>query len=547
MKSNKNISPSVWQTALVVILLLPFVYFGLREYVNLDFWFDEIYTFQYFVFKSLKIISQDYHVPNNHILFNLINHIYLDMIGTQDLFGLMDSPYKIRILMLLYSIVTAVYIYLIGNKFFNLFIACVALGILSTTIPYYNFAFQVRGYGLSIMLVCMFLYHLFSFEQDGGWYHSVAVIVLGTLLLYTIPLNLYVLSSVMVFYFFLGFRKVSEKVAPDSSNIGNTISSGNGPERERQARKRARVLVISIGLSVAMAVALYLPVLASVVDNSYVASEGFFNANILQHVMPQTYIWFLSKRYLLLPFMAAGALIFFLQCLKHRRIEFSRQYLFCTAILTLPFLMSFVRGGDPYYRVFVNLTPIFSLFAAVNLYYCLHLSKRKSKVAPVAAVILIVVYSQIVFVLEVQSNRNLIKSDIKNAKISQNLYRNYYQAYYRPLNLLVANAEQLRKEKGSLYTYFVESGMWTYLSKFQLEYEEVNSLDELSEIKFKINRISHYFITGHPYQFLEAMSATHPKMKCRQINVDPGFHNLFQCRQSGTPMGLNAPNTYGEK
>ncbi len=81
----------------------------------------------------------------------------------------MDHPWVIRIWQLPYTIITFAIFYLLCEKFFNKNIAIISTILLATSIPYYNFALQVRGYSLSIMLLCIVLYCLWNFEQRFRW------------------------------------------------------------------------------------------------------------------------------------------------------------------------------------------------------------------------------------------------------------------------------------------------------------------------------------------------------------------------------------------
>jgi Ca2+/Na+ antiporter len=77
--------------------------------------------------------------------------------------------------------------YLIGKRLFNRAVAYLGLIILVTTIPFYNFAVQIRGYSLSMTLVIMVLYYVWNFERTLRWRHAVGAILCAVLALYTIP------------------------------------------------------------------------------------------------------------------------------------------------------------------------------------------------------------------------------------------------------------------------------------------------------------------------------------------------------------------------
>ena len=135
------------------------------SHINIDFWNDEIYTIKNFVLTSLNNTITDYHVPNNHIFFNLINNIYLRIIGVDSLYTLLDCPWKLRILPFFYSFFTAYFIYKIGIKYANRTVGLLALILLMTSLPFYNFSLQIRGYSLSILLIVTLVYYLLLYYK----------------------------------------------------------------------------------------------------------------------------------------------------------------------------------------------------------------------------------------------------------------------------------------------------------------------------------------------------------------------------------------------
>ena len=113
--------------------------------------------------------------------------------------------------MLGYSCVTLFYLYLIGKKFFNPLVTYLTLIILVTTVPFYNFAVQVRGYGLSVTFITMIIYHVWNFEKYGRWKDMICFIVFSILSLYTVPSNLYIVGSIMLWYLSIGTYKYVKK------------------------------------------------------------------------------------------------------------------------------------------------------------------------------------------------------------------------------------------------------------------------------------------------------------------------------------------------
>jgi len=244
-----------------IILSVVFVLIQICH-INIDFWNDEIYTIQHFVFTSLYNIVSDYHSSNNHIFFNLINNIYLKITSIDSISTLFDNPWKLRIVPFIYSVFTAYFTYKTGAKFLNRTVGLLALIILMTTLPYYNFSLQIRGYGLSMMLCVMLVYYLLSYFNNLKRKELIKTGLLACLLFYSIPSNLYFLLSILLalaFYIIINKNSIAEL-------LFNKYSFS--------------AYVIVVGLLLALL--LYLPMLNEVFSNKYVRLGNYFSLPILK-------------------------------------------------------------------------------------------------------------------------------------------------------------------------------------------------------------------------------------------------------------------------
>jgi len=524
---SMQISPTTRHILIFLLIILPFLYFLFGEYMNQDFWFDETYTLVHFVFKDLKTIVQDYHVPNNHILHNLLNHLYLRAIGIVDVAELMDRPYRIRLLMFAYSLITIIYAYRTGKRFFNEGIAVITVAVLVTTIPFYNFTVQVRGYGMSIMLLTILLFYLLQYEADGRIRNALLVALLGALAIYAIPSNIYFLMSIAVVYAISAIRsELGFKREPSGTGKQPGRPADGKLQIQPDTKKNLSVIAMIAG-SAGAAVVLYTPVFGEVIDNPWVRSDGLFNIHILREVLPQTYIWFISKRYLILLVIAVGLAGFLNRRSKGETFGYERHYVIFAALLVLPFVFSFIRGGNPFYRVFITLTPVFALFVALSFFYCMRFLKATKTVAWAAAVIAAVIYCQITFIYAISEKNRHLLADIEDGRISHNIYYNYFQGPYKPLQRTVQLTHFLQLENGPVFTYHVESSLFSYLRKFRIAYDEIEFPIEAGQTD---EGRPMYVLAAHPRQFVDNMTAQHPEIECRRLHDDLSFHNVIRCR-----------------
>src|ERR1700721_1269573 len=88
-------------------LLLAFIGYFLYQMIpglNNDLWNDEIYTLIKFTLVPFKTTITDYHVPNNHIFYNVFNHFWLKLTGISNLRLAMEHVWVLRLPLLLLSV-----------------------------------------------------------------------------------------------------------------------------------------------------------------------------------------------------------------------------------------------------------------------------------------------------------------------------------------------------------------------------------------------------------------------------------------------------------
>lgn len=499
-----------------LIIICPFMAY-LSGLINADFWYDEVFTLENYVFVPIATIATDYSFPNNHILFNLINNLYLRSVGMADLFSLMDRPYAIRLLPMLYTLIAMGYLYLIGRKFFNHFVACLALTILVSTVPFYNFALQVRGYGMSMMWICMMLYHLWSFERNPRVLDALLIVLSATLCLYTIPLNLYFIVGIVAVYLAFGARDWRRESAPDErKNFGGW--------RRYCIEKRYFAVAFLTGIGAILAVLLYLPVIDQVMNNRFVESQGLFHAPILLDTLPRVAYYFVSGRHVIVLAFVVGCFVHaFLG--KDKNGETTRKIICCAILFVLPFIFSFIRGDRPQPRVFVNLAPVFALLMAIGIGFLQSgipaLREKKTLI-----IVLMILYCNVTFAFAMRHIDRRLLSDIEVGRKSQGIYYSYYQAHYYPSRVAKGIAASDEPSIGSwekvvLY-HCDEAAMPAYLRKFAIGFTGHRNLETMLASRERV-----LVVTAYPNAFKEMVSKEHPGVECRRLNRELQYHNTF--------------------
>jgi hypothetical protein len=466
-----------------------FIFFQFQN-INLDFWNDEIYTLKHFTFISIPQIFLDYHVPNNHILFNLINHLYLSLIGVDTLFQLMNHPYLLRVVPLVYSGFTLIFAYKTAKKTHSRTAALLASIILITTIPFLNFSLQIRGYGLSMLLLNMVVYYGISYLKKPQRKSLIFVGIITTLLVYTIPSNLYFVFSILLVYGILFLKNLIKIRANKTPFSFSKIIS------EVHFR-----LIFSSTLGLILAIILYTPIFKDVFMNEYVTGGPPFDFGKLRFYIPHLFEAIVSGRWLILAIAIIG---FLLKVISREKWTF--PIFIYLSLLMIPIMLVYFRGDRPPLRVFVVILPFTSILIANGI---LQLWKKVKQLIPLHDYYLIfgiIIYSVFMVQIENQKINQSVLTDIQMNNRSQDLYRQYYSHHYQPLLDIGQLSMTYKKNNLPILIYGCEPhGVPNYLNKFKLPYYTKSNFDSLLSTNDSL-----YIITNTPSYFtgLEEYHAT---------------------------------------
>ena len=461
-----------------------------------DLWYDELYTLSQFVCVPLRQTVTSYVAPNNHVCFSLIANVYRRALGLESVGAAMDAVWQLRLLNLLPTIGTLVYVHELARKHLSMQTARLAVLLLATTIPFLNFALQFRGYVWSMFFLCGMLHALWTAEQDRRWRPLAAAAAFAVLALYTIPLNLYFVLSVMLVYAAVAVRR-------------------RDPAMVRP--------VAALGLAIIVGALLYAPVMAQLLADPVVQSRGPFAVDTLARVMPRTLLYFVSERYLLMAF--AGLALALGRRVGGQTVEAHRyRGCFCLALLVLPFVLSFLRGDRPFLRVFVNLTPVFALLLAIAVSRAgtgLAAGPRRARTAAVC----LVVYCCACLGCGLWRISVRLRRDIAEGRKSQDIYYNYYQAHYEPARTASLLASEVASAPGPVVCYFPGDKLAAayYLAKYGIEGYRQEMLDRALDDTDCV-----YVLTAFPERFRAALRTRHPRCHARLLGEPPSFLNAYR-------------------
>ena len=479
------------------ILLLFFIVIHIGH-LKADFWNDEIYSLTHFSLVSTETTIVDYHTTNNHIFYNLINNIYLKFLGISSIYELMDASYILRILPLMYGLVTLIYTHKIVKRFFSRTLALITIILLITNIPYYNFVIQLRGYGLSTMLLTMTIYYTLVCIQRIKPQRLLILTGSVALLNYTIPSNYYFTTSLFLFlfvYLLIHFRGSKHFVK-------DLISS-----------PILKVLV-SIALGFVASFALYSLTKESIFSSQYVSNPDL---TIQSQIFFYAYYFIPSKSSFTWAIIFLGVLGVLCKLVKEKNIIWL-VHLFGMLFFG-PLLLIIFKGDEAPLRIFIPMFPFAMTILAIGIHFLLTTYFDKLFKKDSSLITFIFILGLGVFVLENHRIDKQLLRDIESGGRSQNLYEQYYAAHYHPKNEMEKFSIIYRTNRLPVFVIGGE-GITEYLNKHEInhssfDYQNVN-VDSLLNNNPRI-----YIITNHPNKFQTKSFIT------RRLNTNLNYHNIL--------------------
>jgi hypothetical protein len=470
--------------ALLLVLFFSASYFHLND----DLWNDEIYTLNFFVFKGLSTILTDYHVPNNHIFANLLYWGWVKLWGIGDIGVLLDAPWKIRVLPGLISLATAGLLVRTASGLWGQKAGMLGGLLLLSGVTFGSFAFQVRGYPLTLLAAVALTGYALRFCQNNmvslkTW---LGIAATTAALLYTIPSNAYFIGAVICLIPFVA---------------------------EKQKKSVRPVMLFESALMAGMLLALvfYLPVLSMVLHNEYTATGRAFQAAHFKMAGEVLY-YFFSWRFLLLLLLATGWYLGYKSDRQQRL-----QLILLTGLLLLPFVFSAIRGDQPPHRVFLAGLPVFALLCTAGWVF----AKPPVWVETLGVVCCLVCYGASLMEVE-----HTLDKGLNEVVRFQDMNYNYYQGFYHP-NL---EYDQFQKKFGLQAKIILETSepydMPEYLRHKHIQFVPLDSIENC----IRSERIL-YVSTRHPRNFIREMSKLDPAWDCTYMQALTRYPRIVVCRR----------------
>ena len=169
--NNSKTQNYIFSRLLLAAILFYFLWLMIPRLQD-NLWNDEIYTLKNFTLVSFHHTVTDYHVPNNHVFYNLCDNAYLKLLGIHQIKAVMERPQILRLPLLFLALLTIICAFKTGKLIAGDKAGLLAAGILVVTISFQNFCLQVRGYPFSqffdLLLIFATLAYLFKPHSGKG-------------------------------------------------------------------------------------------------------------------------------------------------------------------------------------------------------------------------------------------------------------------------------------------------------------------------------------------------------------------------------------------
>lgn len=440
-----------WQNKWLVhwVFIITLLLFGFKTIVFLynDFWQDEIYTLQHFVFVPWRTVLTDYHSTNNHILFSVFVKVVAGLAGMHSLIDAVEKPYLVRAVPFFFALLSIIFFYRGMLKHYGRSFALAGISVFCTSIVFVDFAVQLRGYSLSIFITVLQLFSLIDFfKNDRSRRYILILFLLNGLNLLCLPTNIY-LSLTILFFCFVLFLNTEAAVLFFNKNV---------------QRRKPLLAALAVVASTALVLIYYRWLLQMQPENPLISS---FNLASFKNAVQALAVFyhFTDYRFYLFIFLLLWLITFF----KRGKLSFST--LFLPAIFFfVPFLFFFLHGAIIIQRTFLPLLPFFAMIVAAAVTELPFLKRFRYSIISLClanGIMLSITFNQLLASSKKNNSLSIHKHDLRN---------HYYLVNFnaRQATLLAQRYAIEKKVPVYLWDDFGGTGIEYYLAACKVPYKE---------------------------------------------------------------------------
>lgn len=187
---------------LLIIPVAAYIYYALTAPVT----HDEAATYTNFVRCSLFNTVFAYTMPNNHVLFSVIEHFFIRI-------PFVDLLFKLRLPAIIISLITWIITYRFAKKYSNEKTALAVVAIASTVYMLVQYSFFARGYSLLVLSCVICLYAACNIINDNNRLRDWIMFSIGGIMgFYTMPSFLYPFFTINLFILCFNYKNIITQV-----------------------------------------------------------------------------------------------------------------------------------------------------------------------------------------------------------------------------------------------------------------------------------------------------------------------------------------------
>lgn len=344
----------------LLFLLLAAIYYGWRLFA-LTPWYDELYTYYYFISRGPVYAAIHWPLPNNHVGYSVLS-AFLDLFG--------NAAVGLRGVSWISSLISLCLLFMIGKKCFPKGLALVPVCLFASMELVDQLAVQGRGYALATCLYLMAFYELIQiilFHKERAR-HYIILACAFVWALYTLPSSVYFVLPLCCIggSFLLLEKRIKEFwrffitalisavctiglyaviwLAIGSNLLSKIPDSPWYGQGHISIILHARFEALKTGIDYMLDT----PYIQSVGRKGYLERFGAWIKALFEYYYAGLSVPLLVI--MCLGIIAAAALLFKVISYKREKEEFLEWYLLLTFLFTP--LMLIIQAALPYYRVF---------------------------------------------------------------------------------------------------------------------------------------------------------------------------------------------------
>ena len=313
-------------------------------------WYDEAWSIMVYSTLPYADIYSAYDAPNNHILFNMLMHFYLNNCTG----NLPVNEAMFRVIPVLTSLLTIFIMFIFWRKRLGTAAACITVLSFSLSTPFIIYGTAVRGYMLSILLIIAGLEFLLRFLETERKRYIIFYFLSALAVVAVIPSNIFAFIMMTL----IPTRRITASTPAKAALF-------------KFAKKRLPLMLLPI----AAFLLFYAPIMKKLIHALAANNGRLYTWSTVLHLYSGMMIPYL-------PLFSAAAVGSFIIIKRRKHLRMLPDISLISLIFITPLLIILLRRPAPFPRVFLQILPIWLYLAGrgvKHLFTYINAGNRRKK------------------------------------------------------------------------------------------------------------------------------------------------------------------------